>query len=259
MWQGFAIALREGIESFLIVALMVAYLRRTGRRSLVRAVASGIAAAGALCLAAGWALRSAANRPLWEALLAVVTAFLVGSLLVWMGFVGKEIHSRLERQLDRAAARPRYAFVAVAALTGFLITREGMEIALLVIGAIEQVPAPELLVGLVVGTAAAAGIGVTWVRLGRRVRIGVLMTVLTVFLAIFLVQIVLYAVHELAEARLVPNAPVVHDATEALGPEGPIGHALSYLLAAVPSIWLVSAWLRSRAVPLSPPRRSPAR
>src|SRR5260370_42285571 len=30
MWQGFTIALREGIEMFLIVALILAYLRRTG-------------------------------------------------------------------------------------------------------------------------------------------------------------------------------------------------------------------------------------
>jgi len=31
MWQGFTIALREGIEAFLIVALTLAYLKRTGR------------------------------------------------------------------------------------------------------------------------------------------------------------------------------------------------------------------------------------
>ena len=31
MWQGFTIALREGIESFLIVALTLSYLKRTGR------------------------------------------------------------------------------------------------------------------------------------------------------------------------------------------------------------------------------------
>ena len=31
MWQGFTIALREGIEAFLIVALTLSYLQRTGR------------------------------------------------------------------------------------------------------------------------------------------------------------------------------------------------------------------------------------
>ena len=38
MWQGFTIALREGIEAFLIVALTLSYLTRTGRRSLAKAV-----------------------------------------------------------------------------------------------------------------------------------------------------------------------------------------------------------------------------
>ena len=36
MWQGFTIALREGIESFLIVALTLSYLTRTGRPRLSR-------------------------------------------------------------------------------------------------------------------------------------------------------------------------------------------------------------------------------
>ena len=38
MWQGFTIALREGIEAFLIIALILSYLKRTGRAALARAV-----------------------------------------------------------------------------------------------------------------------------------------------------------------------------------------------------------------------------
>ena len=46
MWQGFTIALREGIEAFLIVALTLSYLARTGRKGLSRAVYAGIAVLG---------------------------------------------------------------------------------------------------------------------------------------------------------------------------------------------------------------------
>ena len=46
MWQGFTIALREGIEAFLIIALTLSYLKRTGRERLARAVYAAIARLG---------------------------------------------------------------------------------------------------------------------------------------------------------------------------------------------------------------------
>ena len=70
MWQGFTIALREGIESFLIVALTFATLRRSGRESLVRAVVLGIGASLVFCTVTGVLLQRVANKSLWEGVLA---------------------------------------------------------------------------------------------------------------------------------------------------------------------------------------------
>jgi len=38
MVQAFVITLREGLEAFLIVAISLAYLRKTGRQALVPAI-----------------------------------------------------------------------------------------------------------------------------------------------------------------------------------------------------------------------------
>ena len=38
MFQAFVITLREGLEAFLIVAISLAYLRKSGRHQLVPAV-----------------------------------------------------------------------------------------------------------------------------------------------------------------------------------------------------------------------------
>jgi high-affinity iron transporter len=54
MWQGFTIALREGIEAFLIVALTLSYLRRTGRPELARAVYAAVGISVVTCAGAGW-------------------------------------------------------------------------------------------------------------------------------------------------------------------------------------------------------------
>ena len=60
--QAFIITLREGIEAFLIVAISLAYLRKTGRTELVSAVHWGIVAALALSAAGGYLLYHAANQ-----------------------------------------------------------------------------------------------------------------------------------------------------------------------------------------------------
>ena len=45
MLQSFIIILREGFESFLLVAVIFSYLRKSGRRQLASAVYSGIGVA----------------------------------------------------------------------------------------------------------------------------------------------------------------------------------------------------------------------
>jgi high-affinity iron transporter len=62
MLQAFVITLREGLEAFLIVAISVAYLRRSGRAVLASAVHWGVAGALAVSALGGYLLYSAANQ-----------------------------------------------------------------------------------------------------------------------------------------------------------------------------------------------------
>jgi len=248
MWQGFTIALREGIEAFLIVAMILSYLKRTGRAALARAVYWGTAVSVVTCFGAGLLFARAANKSLWEGILALVAAILVGSLLVYMKRVSARLKSDLEARLaarTQTQSRER-AFWGVFAFTLLMITREGMETALLITTALFQLKSSTVFAGLALGLAAAASIGFAWTRLGRGVDVRALLNVSAVFLSIFLLQLVLYGVHELAEAGLVPASQAVHDATEILGPDGKIGHLLAYTLAIVPTVWLIRLWWKRR-------------
>ena len=60
MLQAFVITLREGLEAFLIVAISLAYLRKSGRQELVPAVHWGIALA--IVISIGAAFLFAAGR-----------------------------------------------------------------------------------------------------------------------------------------------------------------------------------------------------
>jgi high-affinity iron transporter len=247
MWQGFTIALREGIEAFLIVALTLSYLRRTGRPELARAVYAAVGISVVTCAGAGWLFSKAANQSLWEGVLALAAAALVGSLLVYMKRISKHLKRDIEERLEsRAALGSGRAFWGIFAFSLLMITREGMETALLIATAFFQLKSAAVLTGLGLGLLAAAAIGVLWTRLGKDVDLKAILNVSAIFLAIFLVQLILYGVHELAEARLFPSSQAIHDATEILGPDGVIGHLLAYALAVIPSVWLVRLWWKRR-------------
>jgi high-affinity iron transporter len=250
MWQGFTIALREGIEAFLIVALTLSYLKRTGREHLARAVYAAIGVSIATCFGAGVLFLRAGKQPLWEGVLALVAAALVGSFLVYMKRISAKLKTDIENRLeDRARAENRArAFWGVFAFALLMITREGMETALLVVTALFQMRSSAVAAGLAVGTLAAVAIAFLWMRLGRGVDVRALLNITAAFLVIFLVQLVLYGVHELAEAQVFPSSQAIHDATEILGPDGKIGHLLAYLLAIVPTVWLAASWWKRRSL-----------
>ena len=253
MWQGFTIALREGIESFLIVALTLSYLKRTGRGSLARAVWAGIAVSAVACVAAGILFSRAEEKPLWEGILALAAAALVGSLLVSMKRVSTRMKSDMEHRIETRARAfsQRRAFWGVFAFTVLMIMREGLETALLVATAFFQLHSTSVTMGLGLGVLAAAAIAFAWSRLGRGVDLRGLLNVSSIFLALFLVQLLLYGVHEFSEAGILPASQAVHDATEILGPDGRVGHLLAYLLAIVPTVWLAGLWWKRRTISAS--------
>ena len=84
MLQAFVITLREGIEAFLIVAISLAYLRRSGRQELAAAVRLGILAALAISGLGGYLLYHAENQEWLEGPLAIVAAVSVLSLTIHM-------------------------------------------------------------------------------------------------------------------------------------------------------------------------------
>jgi hypothetical protein len=74
MLQSFVITLREGLEAFLIVAISLAYLRKSGQRALIPAVHWGIAVSVALSIGLAMLFQRASNQALWEGVLAIAAA-----------------------------------------------------------------------------------------------------------------------------------------------------------------------------------------
>jgi high-affinity iron transporter len=247
MLQAFVITLREGLEAFLIIAISLAYLKKTGRRALIPAVHWGIGVSVVLSIAAGVALAQAANQALWEGLLAMVAAVLVASLTVHMWRAARRMKSEIEGRLEASSLRPgRAAFLGIFGFTLLMITREGMETALLMNALLFQVRSMQILGGAIGGTAVAAAIAWLWSRYGYRVNLARFFQVTAVFLLVFVAQLLIYGFHELTEANIFPNSGPLHDATEPYGPDGIYGQYLTYLLVALPLAWLAISGLANR-------------
>ena len=87
------VTLREGIEAFLIVAITLAYLRKSGRAALAPAVYWGTGTALVLSVVAGYWFGEAENKPLWEGILAAAAAVMVMSMVVYMLKAAKHLRS----------------------------------------------------------------------------------------------------------------------------------------------------------------------
>ena len=242
MFPAFVITLREGLEAFLIVAISLAYLRKTGRRELVPAIHWGIGISVLLSIGAGLLLAKAQNQALWEGILGIVAALLVASLTVHMWRAGRHMKKEIEGKLAASSVRiGRAAFWGVFGFTLLMITREGMETAMLMNALLFQVKAMKIIVGAVAGTVISAFIAYLWSRYGHRVNLARFFQVTAVFMLVFVVQLLIYGFHELAEAHVLPNSEALHWATEPYGPDGTYGQYLTYLLVALPLGWLAIA------------------
>src|SRR5262245_13031993 len=133
MLQAFIVVFREGFESFLIVGIILAYLRRIGQDRLVPAMYWGIGASLIASAGLGYMLSKGVNEALWEGLFGVATIILVGSLVIHMWKAGAKMKGEMESKLSRISARTSkaWAFAGVFLFTLVMITKEGMETVLM--------------------------------------------------------------------------------------------------------------------------------
>ncbi len=240
MLQTFVIVSREGIEAFLIVAITMAYLRKTRRHRLIPAVRWAVATAIACSGALGYLLMQHGDDPLWEGILGSVTAVLVATLVVHMWRTAPRMRQEIESKLELAADRDSgmMAFAGVFLFSVLMIAREGMETALL----LYQVHGT-FLAGALLGLAAAAALSWLWTRLGHRINLKRFFQVTSIYLLLFMAQVAVYSFHEFTEAGVFPNSEELHVATEILSPYGLYGKWFSVGIVLLCAGWLAGVWI----------------
>ncbi len=266
MLSSFIIILREGFESFLLVAVILSYLRKAGLKWLSPAVYVAIVLALSASAGLGYVLRYGvedstlerafgqklgsyvsqflANESLREAVLGLVAIVMVATLVIHMWRTGPKLKERMQHRLSAVSSRTSRlaALAGVFLFTFLMITREGMETALMLL----QVHNPRMISGALLGLCAAGGLAWAWARYGHLINVKRFFQVTGIFLLLFMAQVAVYTFHEFAEAGLLPNSDVLHAATERFSPDGLYGKWFSLVMVAVCGVWLLGAWVIDR-------------
>ena len=266
MLNSFIIVLREGFESFLLVAVILAYLNKSGQRwlnpSVYLAIAVALAASGGLAyllyagiddatiesifgtFIGGYVSQFFANEALREAILGAVAVVMVGTLVIHMWRSGPKIQQRMREKLSAVSSKSSRvaAVLGVFLFTFLMITREGMETALLLM----QVKDPNVINGALLGLGAAILFAIGWAKFGHLINVKRFFQVTSIFLLLFMVQVAIYSFHEFTEAGLLPNSEALHYATEKYSPDGLYGKWFSPIMVGICGLWLLGAWLIDR-------------
>jgi high-affinity iron transporter len=250
MFEALIVTLREGVEAVLVVGIIVAFLRRGGYDRYLSAVWAGIAVAAVASFAGGFVLyRWAIDEDGFEGLLYIVSAVIVGSMLVWMWRHSHELSGEMKGSLSRILAREREGSVATGLFlfTFLMVFREGMETVLFLSALSLSTGGLAAVLGVVIGLTAAIVFGVFFVRGSLRIDLGRFFKITGIALFIFVLQLLINGYHELSEAQWVPANQTT------MGTIGPLVQNEFFFIAAVLALPLLML-----IVPGSAPRQAPA-
>jgi high-affinity iron transporter len=201
------ITLREGLEISLLIVIVLAYLKKTGRGHLFTPVWQGTGAAVAVSVGAGALLfwlgngLSGKTEEVFEGSAMLLAVIVLSWMVIWMKSQARGIRGNLEAKVERAIGGG--SGLALATLAFLVVVREGLETALFLFGASDSASPAATTVGGLLGLAAAIVIGRLIYQGSRRINLALLFNVTGVLLILFAAGLLAHGLHEFQEAGYV--------------------------------------------------------
>ncbi len=201
MGASLLITLREGLEIALVLAIVTAYLVKSGRRGDLHLILVGAALAGLVCIIAGVIVHAFTDglvgkaEQATEGTLALASCIVLTWMIFWMRRNSRSMGGELRAKIDAATtgrALTVLAFIAVA--------REGFETVLFLLGAETQsATGGQVVIGGLIGLGIAAVLGWLIYVGGRRIDLGTFFKVTGVLMVLFAAGLAAKTVHEFRE------------------------------------------------------------
>jgi high-affinity iron transporter len=213
----FVIFLREGVEASMIVAILLAYLNRIGRRDHFRDIFLGVGAALLLAGAGGVVayetIRSydgSRVQTIFETCTYLVAAAVLTYMTFWMRNHARSLSTELRSRADAALdGRARWG---LALLAFQAVGREGLETVVFTLAIVFSTSTSGALAGALIGLAGALTVAFVIYRLGHQIKLSRFFTIIGVLLMIFAAGLVADAVQNMQELGWLPvlNSPMWH-------------------------------------------------
>lgn len=263
------IGLREGLEAALVVSILVAFLVRTDRRSVLPKVWLGVGIAVAVSVGVTVALALAEQALTFEAQeafggsLSIIAVAFVTWMIFWMRGAARSISCELRGRLEDAIKMGTTAVVVMAALA---VGREGLETAFFFFAAAQAAGQnSQPLIGFLIGIAVAVLLAYLIYRGAVRLNLGRFFTITGVLLVFVAAGILGYGLHDLQEAAILPGLDTLaFDVSAIVPPDSWYGVLLKGILNFSPQTTVLQAvaWVLYVAVVLTlfllPQRRGKA-
>ncbi len=201
MGESFLITLREGLEIALVIAILAAYLVKSGRSAMLRSMWVGVAAAAGVCVAAGVAFHllvgnfEGKSEQFIEGALAASAAVVLTWMIFWMRKNARGLSTELRAKLEGATTGKAVTVVAFVA-----VAREGFETVLFLLSAENGTSsAASVITGGVLGLIASSILGVVVYKRGQKLSLQKFFKVTGLLLIMFAAGLVGKAFHEFRE------------------------------------------------------------
>jgi FTR1 family protein len=207
MLSVFVIALREGVEAALVIAIAVAYLRKIGRDDLLSAVYKACGAAVFASFLVAWALsRLDMSTERYEGPLLLASAVFVLSMVLWMNHHAKGLKGEIETRLQQGSSS-HASHWGIFLFVFLMIFREGVELILMLaaLGLNTSGVMQSLVTALGLGLAIL--FGVSFVRGTLRINLPSFFRMTTVILMVVTLQLAITGLHELSENQIIWSSP----------------------------------------------------
>ncbi len=264
--SGLLTGLREGVEAALILAIICAYLARTGNRRHFPKIFAGAGLAIVLSALLGIAIFVTVGsfqepyEQLFEAATLILAAGVVTWMLFWMRRQAGSVKSELQAAVDRALTDGSAS--ALAFLAFIAVVREGVETSLFLVGQAASARAEGgaiwVLAGALVGLAIAAVLGVGFYHGSRRLNLGTFFRWTGVALVFIAAGLLGRAIHELVEIGVITfGTQTLFDISAILPHDERGGSLIGQFLAALfgytstPEVTAFVVWLTYIVVVLS--------
>ncbi len=226
------IFLREGVEASMIVAILLAYLSRIGRRDHFRDIFLGVGAALILATAGGAiayeTIRSydgSRVQTIFETCTYLLAAGVLTYMTFWMRNHARSLSKELRARAD--AALNGQARLGLALLAFQAVGREGLETVVFTLAIMFSTTAAGALTGAAIGLAGALAIAFVIYKLGHRLNLAQFFTVIGVLLMVFAAGLLADSVENLQQLGWLPvlASPMWHT-TSMLSEDSALGDVL---------------------------------